>query len=254
MASTATCPQCQGTGWRVVEREGISAAERCECASVQRQAAALGRANIPPLYANAALDNFLLPQNNDIAAQSLSNVMSTVRSYAREFPGGDKPGLLLIGDPGTGKTHLAIAALRILISRGFEGLFFDYQQLLETIRSGYDVAANAVGVSREAYRSVLDAPVLLLDDIGAQRVSDWVEDTITYIVTYRCNQRKPLIATTNLRDPELSGKATPGMASELASKYYLHERIGMRARSRLFEMCRVVKMPPVEDYRLRNRR
>ena len=48
----------------------------------------------------------------------------------------------------------------------------------------------------------LDSEVLLLDDLGAHRVTDWVEDTINSIVTYRCNQRKALIATTNLPDPE----------------------------------------------------
>ena len=48
----------------------------------------------------------------------------------------------------------------------------------------------------------LDAEVLLLDDLGAHRVTDWVEDTVTSIITYRCNNRKPLIATTNLPDPD----------------------------------------------------
>jgi DNA replication protein DnaC len=179
-------------------------------------------------------------------------VLTTVRSYAREFPGGDKPGLLLIGEPGTGKTHLAVAALRILIARGFDGLFYDYQQLLETIRSGFDTAAQAGAVSREAYRSALDAEILLLDDLGAQRVTDWVEDTITYIITYRCNNKKPLIATTNLRDVDMGERPPAGsLASEAARRYWLHERIGMRARSRLFEMCRIVRMPQVEDFRIR---
>ena len=44
----------------------------------------------------------------------------------------------------------------------------------------------------------LDSEVLLLDDLGAHRVTDWVQDTVTSIVTHRCNNQKPLIATTNL--------------------------------------------------------
>ena len=64
------------------------------------------------------------------------------KAFVREFPNDKRPGLLLIGDSrGTGKTHLAVAALRMLMARGFSGLFCDYQTLLDTIRGGFDPAA-----------------------------------------------------------------------------------------------------------------
>ncbi|MCS6952508.1 MAG: ATP-binding protein [Bryobacterales bacterium] len=249
----SVCPQCGGSGWVVVERGGISGAERCECGLAERPARLEERAGIPPLYRNASLDNFLLPTDDPAANRALANVLLSVRRYVREFPATDKPGLLFIGDPGTGKTHLAVAALRMLLARGFEGLFFDYQNLLDRIRAGYDPASGAT--DREAYRSALETEILLLDDLGAHRVTDWVEDTVTSIITYRCNHRKPLIATTNLRDPD-AGDPAPmvGLGGELSSRYYLSERIGMRARSRLFEMCKVIRMPVTEDYRLRKTR
>ena len=56
----------------------------------------------------------------------------------REFPAPERPGLLLAGDTGTGKTHLAVAALKAIIEKGHQGIFFDYQNLLDRIRSGYD--------------------------------------------------------------------------------------------------------------------
>ena len=108
-------------------------------------------------------------------------------------------------------------------------------------------------MDKEAYRSALETDMVLLDDLGSHRVTDWVEDTITSIVTHRCNHRKATIITTNLRDPEAGDKRGSGLTDDIHSKYFLEERIGMRARSRLFEMCRVIKMPHVEDYRLRRR-
>jgi DNA replication protein DnaC len=248
----SVCPQCEGSGWRVIEKDGVSAAERCDCDSLTGSRARRLEENsgIPPLYQNASVDNFILP-GNPIAHRELAAVLLTVKGFIREFPNEKKPGLLFVGETGTGKTHLAVAALRSLIGRGFEGLFFDYQNLLDRIRAGFDPASGAS--DREAYRVALDTEILLLDDLGAHRVLDWVEDTVTSIITYRCNHRKALIATTNLTDPDAVHGSnrrpaqTPGVVDH---RITLEERIGSRARSRLFEMCTVVRMPLVEDHRL----
>ncbi|BDC52487.1 hypothetical protein F183_A48020 [Bryobacterales bacterium F-183] len=172
----------------------------------------------------------------------------------REFPLTEKPGLLFVGDPGTGKTHLAVAVLRALIAKGYDGMFYDYQRLLDQIRQGYDKTSESV--DREALRNALECEVLLLDDLGAHRVTDWVEDTVTSIITHRCNNRKPTIATTNLPDPDAGGtiqEKAAGSVGGYTSRITLAERVGMRARSRLFEMCKIIKMPAVEDYRIRRK-
>src|SRR5580693_1532019 len=121
--SEAVCPECNGTGYKIVEREEVSGAVRCECIAADRAERIKTSANIPPLYANASFENFLLSRDNPMGYRELTEVFLIVRGYARAFPDTTKPGLLLMGEPGTGKTHLAVAAFRAIIAKGFAGLF-----------------------------------------------------------------------------------------------------------------------------------
>ena len=83
------------------------------------------------------------------------------------------------------------------------------------------------------------------------RITDWVQDTVTSIVTHRCNNRKPLIATTNLPDADAGSSTYQKTTVGVEYRRTLRDHIGDRARSRLFEMCKVIKLNWSEDYRIR---
>src|SRR5450432_1787483 len=104
--SEEICPICEGTGWKRVERAGLSGVTRCSCSEAKIARVNKEHSGIPPNYQHASLDNFEIPEDNPIARRGLATVLMQVRSFVREFPHGDKQGLLLVGDPGSGKTHL----------------------------------------------------------------------------------------------------------------------------------------------------
>src|SRR5207237_9858276 len=145
-------------------------------------------------------------------------------------------GLFLEGQPGVGKTHLAVAVLKQVIhASGGRGLFYDTRDLLRVIRSTYDPSIRTTEV--EVLRPVMTADLLVLDDLGAEKTSEWVDETMNLIVNTRYNERRLSIFTSNY--PDIPDDTEPNS---------LLFRIGARMRSRLHEMCEFVVMDGA-DYR-----
>ena len=237
------CPQCAGTGWRPVEKDGWRAVEVCPCRKQPRDEQWwMDRARIPPGFRDEgkALDHFY-----DLGNASLQMALVKARGFVDRYPLVEK-GLLFLGNPGVGKTHLTVAILKQLMAqKGVECLFCSYQELLRQIRDSY----NPVSLSTESevLRPVLETELVAIDDLGAERISDWVEDTVTYILNYRYNQKKITLLTSNL--PDTSDEArqrSPSGKYRIADT--LTDRIGVRVRSRLYEMCESVSIS-AKDYR-----
>ena len=214
-----TCPTCDDTRWKIVERDGVSHAVRCECWRRTSAARLLEEARIPRRYQHCDLDNFLTYPN-----EKMVNAVTRACRFADAFPVVDK-GLFLIGPPGIGKSHLAVAVLkRVITTRGARGLFYDVRELLRVIRSTYDPVVKTTEV--QVLRPVMEADLLVLDDIGAEKTSEWVEETLNLIVNTRYSEKRLTIFTSNYEEKEDRGDPDSLLA-----------RVGFRMHSRLYEMC-----------------
>ncbi len=162
----------------------------------------------------------------------------------------DRKGLIITGPSGVGKTHLAIAAIKVLARKGIRSLFCYYGELLKKIQNSYNPQSQ-IG-ELEILKPVFDAEVLVLDDLGAVKPTEWVWDAVSLILNTRYNDSRTTVITTNFDDrPAQKSGAT---AVQFATRRdTLGDRIGERMRSRLFEMCRLIAMDG-KDYREKLRR
>jgi DNA replication protein DnaC len=143
-----------------------------------------------------------------------------------------------MGSVGVGKTHLAVAILRGLIETyGVQGLFYQSGALLKEIQDSYNPISQTSEL--KVLAPVFEADVLVLDELGASKPTDWVRDTLMQIINTRYNDKKLTIFTTNYLDER---------RSETDTRETLEERISIPLRSRLYEMCRTVLIEG-RDYR-----
>jgi DNA replication protein DnaC len=227
---------CDDTGWKLAADqstgEGEGAARRvtrCDCWRENLGQRRLSESGIPRRYQHCTLGNFT------IYNESLERAAAQAKRLAEAFPVVGR-GLFLEGPPGVGKTHLAVAVLKQIIqTTGARGLFYDTRDLLRVIRSTYDPAIRTTEL--EVLRPVMTADLLVLDDLGAEKTSEWVGETMNLIVNTRYNERRLTMFTSNFQD--IPDDTDPNS---------LLFRIGSPMRSRLHEMCDFAQLDAA-DYR-----
>lgn len=170
--------------------------------------------NVGDKYLSASFDNFSMRQGAEKAFKA-------AKYYAEHFEEFGAESLLLWGDVGNGKTHLAAAVHNYLIAQGKTVVFISMPELLGKIRATFNKNNNES--EHQIMKALMICDLLIIDDLGAEKPSDWVLETVFQIFDGRSRRQKPLMATSNLNPKDLP------------------DQIGKRIPDRLIEMSQPIK-------------
>ena len=232
------CPWCNNTGWRV--DEATNSVRRCECSMDRDASTRLSLSHIPARYQHCTLESYHPWNESQTVAKKFAE------KFVGQFPDVEG-GLLFVGSAGVGKTHLAVGILRHLVElKGAHGLFYDFRDLLREIQHSWDAVSQTSEIA--VLRPVLETDLLVLDELGANKPTTWVQDTMTHIINTRYNDKKITIFTSNFPDREVEKSVRSSDAALMRREESLTDRVGVRLRSRLYEMCTLVEITG-EDFR-----
>lgn len=218
----ARCNLCDGYG-HIIDEEGRARA--CSCVRDEIIQSEYEKARIPNRYMHEDLSTF------QTKTTALKDCLLKSKVYYRNYSIENYKGLYIYGPTGTGKTHLSIGILKGLISRGFDGVFYNVVDLLDAIKSTFNPTADSAPKGR--LMQDLNRQIFILDDFGVQKTSTWVSDRLYSLINTRYQECKTIVITSNmsLDDLKLRGEN--------------------RLASRIIDMCEQFEIK-ADDYRLRN--
>jgi DNA replication protein DnaC len=264
VAMEERCPLCGGRGWVIEADGGAGAARPCPCREQDLEQRLATAAGVPPRYSHCKLASFLTSSQSPATRARLMGARKAAQEYVDNFVqegvGFRQSGLLFMGPPGVGKTHLAAGVLAEIIERyRVRGRFVEFTALIHQIQATFDPG------SPESKREILDplvgAELLVLDELGAQQPTPWVRDILYLIINSRYTRRLPTLFTTNyLLEPPRAADGPPAKIASLDrgrdpephavdESGLLASRLPAMLVSRLYEMAQPVLLTGVEDFR-----
>ncbi|RPI23600.1 MAG: hypothetical protein EHM61_19340 [Acidobacteria bacterium] len=227
--ATYNCQSCRDSGWILSKNDNVEAVVPCpDCRKAKTTNRLLKDAGIPPRYFDRGLDAYFAH------SRSQEEAAKRAAEYIEGFP--DVPrGLLFAGPPGVGKTHLSVAILKnLILEKGVAGKFIDETEFLRRLQ--YSYGPDSAETEREVLLPLMKVDLLVWDDLGTGRPTEWAMETIRTLLNHRYTFQKQTIFSTNWSLRLESVK--PGETAEPS----LAERIGTRLLSRIMEMCEIIQV------------
>ena len=243
---TSSCLNCMGKMYRV-DNNGESRPCKKPLPSVIVNL--YNDAQIPARYLDSKINSFLNFTGNG------QTLVSNLNNYVDNFKKNEQQGLVISGPVGVGKTYLLAALAKEILSKGYSAKFVDFFQLLAEIKASFSKKESEDSI----LQPLIDVDVLLIDELGKGRNTEFELTIIDQIVMGRYNQDKPIIATTNYLFKDQSNQHTFNVDLTQAqdngtSKFSpdvfgtLKNRVGSRIFSRLEESCHFAELTG-DDYR-----
>lgn len=207
--------QCNPRGWQAYYDESASVTydypsfryKQCQYWHEKQQ-----KETVKSRFQQRTFENFKVTDENRHAFEACQR-------YAFNFDRMTKKGLLLAGPPGTGKTHLAVSIHRAVLAKGIASVFINMPNLVNELLQSFKQEEESL-----TYMAALEKKLVIIDDLGAERLRDWVQEYVYRLINERYEKMLPLVITTNCSIKELE------------------ERIGGPAVDRLAEMCEIVSV------------
>ncbi|SFC52830.1 ATP-binding protein [Bacillus sp. UNCCL81] len=156
--------------------------------------------NLGDKFTQSTLENFQHREGTEHAFKA-------TRKYIEEYPNWKQDGLLIWGAYGNGKSHLAAAVTNVLNNKGYIVVFQSVPELLERIKSTFN--NDNKETKQQIMKALLECDLLVLDDIGAEKLTDWVQEVMFNIIDGRYRKKLPIFYTSNLKPVELSIQIGP---------------------------------------------
>ena len=246
------CKVCEGSR-RIFEEtsEGISKIRECECNGLIKRISLFNQAGIPGKFVHEDFSSFSVdpPQH-----RTQKNAFLSSKNFIDDYvdrKGQYSQGLIYMGAPGLGKTHLVVSVIKELVMQhGVECKFVDFFELLRDIRHGYGEDIS----EKDFIDPYVGVKVLVIDELAKGRNTDWELTILDHFISTRYNDDdKVTLVTTNFSDKldssvALNSRNNKQSISNAYSRFTIEEKVGARIYSRLMEMCKKVNLEGT-DYR-----